>query len=427
MDMTTLFTMALNLQAPWQVQDLCFDPEGHRLDIILDFTRGAEFPCPICNQPCKVHDTQERTWRHMDFFQHSAYLTARVPRCTCDEHGVKQVNVPWARPGSGFTLLFEALAMMLMPTMPMNAAARLLREHDTRLWRIAHHYTDEARTQVDMSKVKEIGIDETAGKRGHNYISLMVDMVKRKLLFAVEGKGHETLKAFKADLEAHGGDADNIREASLDMSKSFIKGLREFFPKAHLTFDRFHVMKLLGEAVDEVRRKEVKERPELKKTRYIWLKNPSNLTAKQMKSLNALQDANLLTAEAYRLKLTFQDLYYQCNHKNATQFLDEWIVMAEASGLEPMIKVASTIKEHKEGVLRWFKSGLTNGILEGINSLIQAAKAKARGYRTTRNLITMAYLIAAKLSFNLPSLWPAPSRSVRRRIAKRPLRSPVLA
>jgi len=279
---------------------------------------------------------------------------------------------------------------------------------------------------VDMSKVKEIGIDETAGKRGQDYITLVMDMVERKLLFAVEGKGHETLKAFKADLEAHGGDAARIKEASLDMSQAFVKGLREYFPNAHLTFDRFHVMKIIGEAVDTVRRKEIKERPELKRTRYIWLKNPSNLTANQERKLSVLQDANLLTAEAYRLKLTFQDLYYQCNHNDASQFLDEWIAMAGASGLEPMADAAKTIKDHKEGVLRWFKSGLTNGILEGINSLVQAAKAKARGYRSHRNLITMAYLIAAKLQFNLPKLWAAaPKPSFR--ITRRPLRSPVLA
>jgi transposase len=426
MDMTTLFTMALGLQAPWQVKDLQFNAEGHRLDILLDFTPGADFPCPVCEQPCKTHDTQERTWRHMDFFQHSAYLTARVPRCKCDQHGVKQVNVPWARPGSGFTLLFEALAMMIMPAMPMNAAARLLREHDTRLWRIAHHYVDGARSKVDMSKVTKLGVDETAGKRGQDYITLMVDMVERKLLFAVEGKGHGTLKAFKADLEAHGGDACRITEASLDMSQAFVKGLRESFPNAHLTFDRFHVMKLLGEAVDTVRRKEAKERPELKKTRYIWLKNPSNLSASQERRLDTLQDANLLTAEAYRLKLTFQDLYYQCDHQDASQFLDEWIAMTEASGLEPMAKAAGTIKDHKEGVLRWFKSGLTNGIMEGINSLLQAAKAKARGYRTSHNLITMAYLIAAKLKFDLPTLWEALPKPTFR-VARRPLRSPVLA
>jgi transposase len=426
MDNLTLFTMALGLQAPWEVKDLQFDKEGQRLDIIIDFTRGANFPCPVCGKPGKTHDTEQKTWRHMDFFQHSAYLTARVPRCDCTEHGVKLVAVPWARPGSGFTLLFEALAMMLIPTMPMAAAAKMLRVHDTQLWRLAHHHVDESLAKVDMSQVKDIGIDETASKRGHNYISLVMDMVARKLLFAVEGKGHEVLGAFKADLVTHGGDPKKIREASLDMSPAFIKGLRKYFPKAHLTFDRFHVMKIIGEAVDDVRRVEIKDRPELKKTRYIWMKNPSNLTAGQAKKLNALQDSNLLTAEAYRLKLTFQDLYYQCNHEDAGQFLDEWIDMTGASGLKPMVKVAKTIRKHKVGILRWFKSGHTNGILEGINSLIQAAKAKARGYRSARNLIAMAYLIAAKLKFNVAELWPVVPRPPIR-IAKRSLRSPVLA
>jgi len=291
---------------------------------------------------------------------------------------------------------------------------------------LAHHHVDEALAKVDMSKVKDIGIDETSAKRGHNYISLVMDMVARKLLFAVEGKGSEVLGAFKADLLAHGGNPGKIQEASLDMSPAFVKGLAKHFPKAHLTFDRFHVMKIIGEAVDDVRRSEAKERPELKKTRYIWLKNRSNLTAPQEEKLNSLQDVNLLTAEAYRMKLTFQDLYYQCNHEDAAQFLDEWLDMVDASGLEPMVGAAKTIRKHKAGVLRWFKSGHTNGILEGINSLIQAAKAKARGYRSIRNLIAMAYLIAAKLKFNLAELWAVVPRPPIR-LAKRPLRSPVLA
>ncbi len=165
--MTTLFAMALGLQAPWGVKDLQFNKEAQRLDIIIDFTRGANFPCPACGKPCKTHDTEEKTWRHMDFFQHAAYLTARVPRCDCDEHGVKLVSVPWARPGSGFTLLFEALAMMLIPAMPMAAVAKMLRVHDTQLWRLAHHHVDEALAKVDMSKVKDIGSRTSA--QGHRH------------------------------------------------------------------------------------------------------------------------------------------------------------------------------------------------------------------------------------------------------------------
>lgn len=239
MDTNTLFTMALGLQPPWGIKHLQFNEEAKRLDITIDFNRGADFPGPVCGQPAKVHDTEEKTWRHLDFFQHAAYLTARVPRCKCDVDGVKQVQVPWARPGSSFTLLFEVQIMTLVQAMPVASVAKLVGEHDTKLWRLLHHHVDEARTKVDMFGVTRIGIDETAAKRGHNYITLVMDMEEKKVLFDVAGRSHETVDAFKADLKAHKGDPDKIEEVCLDMSPSFIKGLRTYFPKAHMTFDRF--------------------------------------------------------------------------------------------------------------------------------------------------------------------------------------------
>jgi transposase len=427
MDTNMLFTMALGLQAPWEVVDLQFKEEAHRLDILIDFKRGADFPCPVCGQPCKVHDTVEKTWRHMNFFQYAAYLTARVPRCHCDQDGTKQVEVPWARPGSGFTLMFEALLMTLVQVMPVNAAAKLVGEHDTRIWRLLHFHVEDARTRVDMSEVCRIGVDETGAKRGQKYITLVVDMEAKKLLFGVEGKDQETLKAFREDLVAHGGDPLRITEASLDMSQAFIKGLSDHFPNAHHTFDRFHVMKLVGEGVDEVRRQEVKEYPELKKSRYVWLKNASNLTAHQAEMLEALRNANLKTAEAYRMRCTLQDFYEQANPQAAKLFLEEWIAMVLASGIEPMVKVAQSLQAHSEGVLRWFRSGLSNGFLEGLNSLIKAAKAKARGYRKIRSLIAVAYLIAGKLKFKVAELWPAPAKAAQKTPNEVPFRpSPVL-
>jgi len=427
MDTKALFTMALGLQAPWEVVDLKFDEEAHRLDILIDFQRGADFPCPVCGQPCKVHDTEEKTWRHMNFFQYACYLTARVPRCKCDKDGVKQVQVPWARPGSGFTLMFEALLMVLVRSMTVREAARLVGEHDTRIWRLVHFHVEDARTRVDMSEVSRIGVDETGAKRGQRYITLVVDMEAKKLLFGVEGRDQETLKAFKADLVAHGGDPARITEASIDMSPAFIKGLGDHFPEAKLTFDRFHVMKLIGEAVDEVRRQEVKEYPELKKTRYVWLKNPSNLTARHAEMLEALRNANLKTAEAYRMRVTLQDFYEQANPGAARLFLQEWIAMVLASGIEPMVKVAQTLQAHTEGVLRWFRSGLSNGFLEGLNSLVKAAKAKARGDRKVRSLITIAYLIAGKLNFNVAELWPAQTQAAPKSLREVRFRpSPVL-
>ena len=402
MDANALFTLALGLSSPWEVKELVFTAESRRLDIRIDFPRGSSFPCPECGEPSKVHDTEEKSWRHLDFFQHSAYLTARVPRCRCDQHGVKQVEVPWARPGSGFTLLFEALLMALMREMPVKAVARIVGEHDTRLWRLVDHHVEEARQRVDMSEVKAVAVDETAARRGQDYVSLFMDLDRRRLLFGTEGKDQETVEAFREDLEAHGGSAERSTEACCDMSQAFIRGLKAEFPNAHLTFDRFHVMQLANKGVDDVRRMEARERPELKRSRYVWLKNRSNLSARQRERLEELQGMNLNTAEAYRMRLTLQDFYEQANPRAAAMFLADWCEMVLDSGLEPMKKVARTLMDHAEGVLRWFWSGFSNGLLEGINSLIQAAKAKARGYRTTRNLLNIAYLIAGKLDFALP-------------------------
>jgi len=399
MDPNTLFKVALGLQSPWEVKSLDFSLEAKRLDILVDFEPGSTFPCPECGKPAKAHDTVEKSWRHLDFFQHAAYLTARVPRCKCDDHGVKQVSVPWARPGSGFTLLFEALMMALMREMPVNAVARIAGEQDTRLWRVMHHYVDEALEKVDLADVAAIGVDETAARRGHDYITLFMDLGKRRLMYAIAGRDHTTIGAFRAFLNAHGGDAARIKEACIDMSNAFIKGFAATFPDTHLTFDRFHVMKLMGDAVDKVRREESKERPELKRTRWFWQRNPENLRADQRERLRELQQMNLDTATAYQMKLTLQDFYEQPNPKAALAFLEDWCELAFETGLAPVMKVAQTLAEHAAGVLRWFRSGLSNGLLEGINSIIQAAKAKARGYRTTRNLIAVAYLLAGKLEF----------------------------
>jgi transposase len=400
---TDLFQAALGLFSPWLVERCTFDPEQKQLDIYIDFSRGGEFTCPECGRTgCKAYDTLDKSWRHLNFFQHVTYLHVRTPRVECPNCGVKQVPVPWAREASGFTLLFEAFIMTMAKGMPVNAIARLVGEHDTRIWRILHHYVEKARGEQDYSQVRTVGMDETSSRRGHNYITVFVDMDKSKVLFATPGKDAATLTAFKKDLEAHGGRAENIKQACCDMSRAFIRGIEDTFENSSITFDKFHIVKIINEALDEIRRIEQKTRPELKKTRFAWLKNPQNLTVKQQVVIETLNvpKLNLKTAKGYQIKLTFQDLYDQPKEK-AEEFLKRWYFWATHSRLKPMIEAARTIKRHWDGVLAWFDSGITNGVLEGINSLIQAAKAKARGYRSTRNLITVVYLIAGKLNLNI--------------------------
>ena len=398
-----LFQQALGLPKPWYVVKSEFDAAGQRLDLYVDFEAGGTFACPECKRTgCKAHDTTEKSWRHLNFFQHEAYLHARLPRVRCERCGVKLVEVPWARPGSGFTLLFEAIVMMLVKSMPVAAVARMLKEHDTRVWRIVHHYVDEARERADFSALRHVGLDETASKRGHNYITLFVDLEASKLVYATEGKDAATVAAFRADLEAHGGQAAQIKEFCLDMSPAYRKGIEEHFPGAGLTFDKFHIMKLFNEAVDEVRRQEQRTRPELKGSRRLWLKNPQQLSTKQIAQYDRLwlPGLHLKTVRAYHLRLAFQDLWTQ-PQTQAEVFLKKWYGWATRSRLLPITTFARTVRAHWNGVLNWFHTRISNGVLEGLNSLIQAAKAKARGYRSVRNLIAMAYILAGKLDFRL--------------------------
>ena len=400
-----LFQIALGLTPPWRVSSSEFDPQRKRLDIMIDFPIGSTFTCPKCQKAgVKPHDTEIKYWRHLNFFQHEVYLTARVPRVKCSDCGTRLIEVPWARSGSGFTLLFEAMIMTLAKSMPVKTIAEFVNEHDTRLWRVLHHYVDEARDKADHSSVRKVGMDETSRKRGHNYVSLFVNLEDHKILFATEGKDASTVKRFKQDLTDHNGDPDAIEEICSDMSPSFISGVEDCFPNAHLTFDKFHIMKVINDAVDEVRRQERKDCPELSRTRYIWLKNPSNLKLSQSETLEELtvKKLNLKTSRAYHIKLNFQELFNQ-PVENAEKYLKKWYFWATHSRLEPIKKAAYTIKRHWDGVLRWFQSGINNGILEGINSLIQAAKARARGYRTIKNLIAMIYLIGGNLKFGLPT------------------------
>lgn len=402
MDTNPLFTIALGLASPWKVQSTRFDPDQRVLRLRVDFTVGSRFSCPECAAvSCPVHDTVEKEWRHLDFFQHQAFISARVPRITCGGCGVRLVAVPWARPGSNFTLLMEALLLELVRQMPIHGVARLTGISDGALWRMINHYVGEAVKKIDCSQLVQVGVDETSARKGHDYISCFFDMDARRLVFATEGREHETVAAFARFVGAHGSDASTVREVSCDMSPAFQKGVRENLPNAQVTFDKFHVTKVLGDAMEKVRRSEWRKDKTVKGGRWALLKNPENLTEKQRAQLSDITARNANLAEAYRLKETFRDFYRQPDLTSATGFLKGWIAVAENSTIKPMVKAAKTLRNRGKGILRWFTSHLTNAVMEGLNSLLQAAKRKARGYRLHKTFITMAYLIAGKLDLGI--------------------------
>jgi len=407
MDSNELFRMALGLAEPWRVAEATFSEERGRLDLRLEFPRGGRFACSSCGRGgCPVHDTEERTWRHLNFFEHEAYLAARQPRIRCPECGVKTVEVPWARPGAGFTLLMEAYILALAQG-GMTAAriGRLVGEHDTLIWRVLRHYTEEARARADFSEVSTVGVDETSRAKGHSYVAVFMDLEpdRRRVLFVTPGKDAATVEAFAKDLEAHGGEPARIRRICMDMSAAFRKGAGEHLPEAEITFDPFHVAQLAGNAVDEVRRAERRERPELKGTRYLWLTNEWNQSDRQREAWADLPHRNLKTARAWRLKTALQDIFVPESRAEGEEMLRQWCAWAQRSRLAPMVAVARTLRRHWDGVLSWFDSRISNGVLEAINGLIQAIKRRARGFRNVDYLITMIYLHLGKLDLAVPA------------------------
>ena len=402
------FNELLHIPDPWYIDQVEFTMDTKELHIYVKYQKQELYTCAACgaaNQPVKDTVTRERPWRHLNFFEYPCYIHAELPRTDCAScDSIVQVNVPWAlvKPRNYFTLQFDALIMTLAKDMTMNAISRYVDEHDTRLWRILHYYVDNAIAAQDLSHVTKISTDETSAKRGQDYITIFMDPEGRNAIHVAKGKDSATWGACKECLESHGGDANKITEVSMDMSPAFIKGATENFPHASITFDKFHVIQAANEAVDKVRRTESKSTAELKNTRYIWLKNEINLTKEQKETLDKLKDCELDTVKAYRMRLVLQEIY-KYPASIAPDVMKDWISWGLRCQLEPMIQVAKMLQNHYDGVVRWFTSGLNNGLLEGINSLFQAAKRKARGYRTHKNMIAIVYLLAGKLNFSLNS------------------------
>ena len=395
-----LFEMALSIESPIFIEKIDFNKVIGELHISMNFEQGGKFGCSVCKKAgCSVHDTTMKTWRHLDFFQYKCYIHFRTPSTKCDECGVHLWIPPWGRSHSGFTLLFEAFVLTLASEMPLSKIAELVEEQDTRLWRIVNAHIKKAYKEKDLSKVTKIGIDETSSKKGHNYISVFVDMDARDVVFATIGKDASTIVKFAKNLLEHNGHADKIEEVSMDMSPAFIAGATNNLPNASITFDKFHVVKQLNEALDEIRRNEQKINPCLKGSRYIWLKNPSKLTVRQQNNLKTLSKENKKLSRAYQMKLTFQDIYRHIYDKEAADFaIQKWLSWAVRSRLEPIKKFAKTVKKHYSGILRFFTSRLTAGISEAINANIQEIKRRAKGFRNINNFISMIYLDCAKLT-----------------------------
>lgn len=407
MDANQVLALGLGVNPPWRLVDQCLETgkSPHELHLRVEAERGSLFPCPDCGRACKAHDFDEFSWRHLNFFQHHCVITARVPRTDCPEHGVKRIVVPWAREGSAFTLLFEQVALMLVREMPVLAAARQVGITDKRLWRIIDHYVEQALKRLDLATLKAIAFDETASKRGHNYVTVFIDLNRRErpVVFVTPGKGKETVLRFREFLLAHGGHPAGIVEVVCDMSPAFLAAINQTFPQAAVTVDWFHVVQLFTKAVDEVRKEEARLVKLPAAIRWAILKAKGRaLTDKQAAALAELEAGNYLTAAAWRLKELLRWVREATTPQAARWRLSHFLRHArEKIGCGPLVvhfsAALDTVEKHQERILERWASTYSNARLEALNGIFKAARARARGYRNAQTFITMIYLIAAPI------------------------------
>jgi len=391
-----LYAQILGIKSPWQVADVELSVSKGEVTVQVEQEAGAKSCCPSCGKESPGYDSRRRRWRHLDTCQYKTILVADVPRVKCEEHGVVTVSVPWAEPGSGFTAMFEALVIDWLKEASTSAVSRLMGLSWNAIDGIMQRAVARGLSRREAVFPTRIGVDETAFRKRHDYVTIVSDQQEGNVLHVGSDRRKETLKAWYESLTEAQRDA--IESVSMDMWPAYINATLESLPEAEekIAFDKFHVAKYLGEAVDKVRRQEHKALmaegyEDLKGSKHDWLYNPENMTRKQKIRFKSLRDSTLKTARARAIKELAMSLWYYVSKTWARKGWEQWLSWAVRSRLEPIKDVARTIKEHLWGILNAVVLKVSNGPAEGLNSRIKMIKVRSRGFRNKERFANAIY------------------------------------
>lgn len=398
-DLESFIAGHLGLTEPWKVTDVSvtdgpFGPEDH---ITVDIPFGSKVFCPGCGKLCPVHDRlRERVWRNLDTMGRRTYVHSRIPRSDCPSCGVKQLDVPWARKNSRFTLEMESMMLALLREMSVASVARALREIPNRIWRVVSAAAETLRKGLDLSHVRRVGVDEKCFAGRRSYITVFVDLDTRRIIYATEGKGVDSISSFRTHLREHGCLPGNISDFTCDFGLPFRSGIARYFPGARITADPFHLIKLANDALNDIKCKELPLAVSRMKARYILLRKRSNLDGEQMRIMEEICMNNETLGYAYRLKESLASVYMMGDKETARSHLLSWIRAASGRTVRRFNSLARTVESSMESILNWYDTHLTNAVLEGTNSVISLIRRRSRGFRTSANLIDVCYLVSDK-------------------------------
>jgi transposase len=393
---TSLYASILGVAAPWKVTSVTPALDQGEIVVRVHAPPSVKLTCPRCQTQCTRHDHRTRRWRHLPTCQYRTILEVQVPRVRCAEHGVLQVPVPWAEENSSFTALLEALVISWLKEASLSAVAELMSLTWDQVDGIMQRAVRRGLARRRDFEPERIGVDETSFQKRHEYVTVVTDLDTRDVLYVADNRTKESLQGFFDQLEP--ADLIRLKVVSMDMWGAYISVVEENLYEAEkkICFDKFHVAKYLGDAVDRVRRQEQREQLQvgnrsLVGTKYAWLRNPENMEADSTTFFERMKRIALRTARAWALKEHAMCLWHYASRGWARKAWNAWISWAMRSRLAPMKRVARTIRAHLEGIINAIVLKATNAASESINSKIQRVKRMACGYRNRERFRNAIY------------------------------------
>ena len=406
----------LALEDPWKVHQVTLSSKDKRLDVSLEHRLGVTFSCPECSQPRPLYDhLPSRSWRHLDHGEFLTWLHARVPRVSCPEHGVRQVQVPWALPGARMTLPFERHAIDTLLEADVLGASRLLNLSWDEAWHVMERAVARGLLAKKRRVISLLGVDEKSFAKRHRYVTLVCDLQRGTVEYIAADRKKTSLDAYYLSLTKK--QLAGIQGVAMDMWDPFIAATVDHVPggRKKIVFDRYHIMAHMNKAVDQVRRGEHRRLQEdgddtLTGTKYLWLFAEENVPKKWAEDFEWLRTLHLKTGRAWAIKESLRHLWDYQQKGRALRYWKAWYFWATHSRLKPVVKVAKMIQEHLENVLTYFDHRITNATSEGINSKIQTLKKTPVAFATGRTSRRPFSSIAA--------VWPCTPITPRKKVQK---------
>jgi transposase len=403
---TTAFKRLLRLPGA-SVIDVSFTGEGVLVTVCLRRRRRV---CAVCGQTgrrLEIHDRRIKRWRHLDLGASRCVIECELRLLRCRDCGVRMEPVPWARPGAAHTRDFEDVVAWLAQQMARTPVCGLLRVGWDTVGRIVTRVVADRLDERRLQGLVCIGVDEISYRRHHRYLTSVADHRSGAIVWCRAGRNSATLQAFFDEL---GPRKDSIRAVSIDMSGEYQRAIRHAIPDAEICFDPFHVCRLASRATDQVRRDEwnAHERSHtatgrwVKGTRWSLLKAPERQTIGQLATLWEVQNHNRQLYRAFLLREELRLLYHLSDPALAPAHLDAWLAWASRSRLRPFVRLARTLREHRDGILAAIRLGLSNGRLEGLNSKIRLISHRSFGFHSAAALIALVYLCCSGTVIELP-------------------------